>query len=184
MNELNDEIKDLVFSNFINGEIDEAINEHKKRLEQDPEWNIPKYYHIHTLVTAFIVGIMNADVWHKNYRIPPNVENVVNWISFNLQRHFKNDEIVKISLIEYKKLVSSWAYENPNFRKWNESDDETPIAIVSRYSSIPDKRDFIDLDVIIHNASIFLRDEKRKNEAFDREFDEKQYNTNENGLGI
>lgn len=176
MDDIEDTFQPIAEQLLFSGALEEACELNKQRLSRDPEWATPKHYHLHTLVTAFAVGIINADPWHKNYKIPPNFENVINWISFCIQEKYK-EVVVQVSLVEMGKNYREWADQNPYFLEWNESPKGTVIGITSRYSSTPEERDFIDLDALIQNAVLYLRDETRKNEEFDRKFEE-EYKTN------
>jgi hypothetical protein len=155
---------------LLSGLLDSAAEQQRRELEADAEWTTPKHVHAHRLVEAFAAGIIGADPWHHGYKLPPDFEGVVNWMAFNIQKHF-DVEVPIVSLIEMKALFTEWAHQHPGFLLWNETDQL--IGIAHRYQSVPDKRDFIDLGAAIHNAVIYLRNEHRRDEAFEREFEAK-----------
>ena len=156
----------LLFS----GVFEKAEEANKKRLLADLEWTKPKGTHVHILVRAFMHGVISADPWHKNYKLPPDFESVVNWIAFNIQKTYGDAIVVQISLMEMEKKFREWAGRHKSFLKWGEPDDGAPIAVVHACSPVLDKRDFIDLEALIRNASIFLRDKRQQEDAFDRKF--------------
>lgn len=155
----------------MSGALDRATEQRDRELAADPEWSTQKYVHVHVLLEAFAVGVISADVWHHNYKLPPDFEGVVNWIAFNIQKHWPKEEVVKVSLQELRFWFKLWADEHPSFREWNETKPGAPmVGVVSRYSSTPDERDFIDLDALIHNAVLHIRAHHRACEAFDQKF--------------
>ena len=151
------------------GAFEEADAASRRRLLADREWTEPKWTHVHAIVQAFIHGIISADPWHKNYRLPPDFESVVNWIAFNVQKTYGDEMVVQISLMELEKKLWEWARQHKSFLKWNEGDGPQ-IAIVHRDSPALGKRNFIDLDALLRNTSLFLRDKRRQEDDFDRKF--------------
>ncbi len=171
-----DQIQPLVESLHLSGALDEAMKARDQGLREDSEWTQKDWVHRHTLVECFAKGVISADPWHKNYRLPPNFEAVVNWISFCIQKHWEeHGEVVQTSLIEVSDLFHKWASENKDFLKWNEPEDpNTPAVVAScRYTPTPEVRDFIDLDALLGNAVLALRDKWRLDREFDRQFEEK-----------
>lgn len=69
---------------------------------------------------SFIVGVMRADPWYRGYRLPSNFESVINWISFCLQEEYGDEVVPKVSIIEIVDKFKKWAFEHPDFSKWNE----------------------------------------------------------------
>lgn len=172
-----DELLPMAEKLEFDGVLDEADAANRTRLEVDTEWSEPEYVHVHTLVTAFMHGISTADPWHKGYRLPPNFEAVVNWIAHCIQAEFKDTPVPKLSLIEIEDKFRGWAMQNPHFRAWNEPKDPgTVIAVTTRYAPTPDERDFIDLDALLRNASVFVRNEHRRERDFEERFDSRSPN--------
>lgn len=168
-----DVVRPIIESLELAGSLDELMAKHERAVRADPEWATPKHTHCHDLVVAFAAGVLRADPWHHGYKVPPGFDGVLNWIAFKVQEEFK-DEVVVLSLVEIKERFKRWAEEHPQFLKWNEPEDPgTVVGIVSRYTAIPNKRDFIDLGAIVHNATLYIRDDRRKNEDFDRRFEAK-----------
>jgi hypothetical protein len=76
------------------------------------------YLHVSTISTCFASAILMTDPWSSATKLPPNFENVVNWIMFNSRRHFE-DDVVPLSAVEACKLLRLWANENLAFRAWS-----------------------------------------------------------------
>ncbi len=170
-----EEAKRIAESLELDGTLDEVERQHAEGLRKDPEWSTPKYVHVAELLTSFAVGVLSADPYHKGYKVPPDYEAVVNWIAWKIREKFGGEEVVKISLMEIREWFLAWGNENPAFRKWGEPKDPgTIVGVVSRYSSTPTERDFISLEVIAHNAALYIRNQRRKNANFDYAFEIEQ----------
>jgi hypothetical protein len=167
-----DVVRPIIESMELAGSLDELLAKHERALRTDPEWATPKHVHCHDLVIAFAYGVLAADPWHHGYKVPPGFDSVLNWIAFKVQEEFK-DEVVKLSLVEIRDRFKRWGAEHPQFLKWNEAPPGVVVGVVSRYSAIPNERQFIGLDAIVHNAILYIRDKRRKDEAFDLAFDKK-----------
>lgn len=166
-----DLVRPIVESLELSGAFEEADKSAQARIMADSEWTTPRYTHVHELVEAFAVGVLRADPWHKNYRVPPGFDSVLNWIAFKVQEEFKDCLVPKLSLVEIKERFKKWGEENPQFMKWNEPlVPGTIIGIVSRYSATPEERDFIDLGALVHNAALYIRTERRENDRFEERF--------------
>lgn len=166
-----DVVRPLIESLELSGVLDKVAEEHALSLSRDPEWSTPRHIHAHTLVQAFAHGVLSADPWHKGYKVPPGLDGVLNWIAFKVQEEFKDELVPSLSLNEIKERFARWGAEHPQFLKWNEP--ETPgtiVAISSRYSPVPEFRDFIDLGALVHNAALYIRMERRENDRFEAEF--------------
>jgi len=170
-----DSIEDLpkVLSN--EAIFEEVASEHKARLAKDPEWANPRGTSITELIRGFVNGILTADPYYTGYKLPPNFESVVNFMSFELHKKFNNEWWCgDLSLIDIEKIYWDIANEHPDFRAWEEVPDGQPdLAIVTRYSPVHKERDWISLEVIVRNACVFIRDKRRQNDAFDKAFEEK-----------
>lgn len=113
---------------------------------------------------GFAYGVISADPWHKNYRLPENFEGVVNWIAFCAQHKYGLEtQVVQVSLLELEQLYWIWAEEHPEFKKWNElNTTKKLVSTTHRYSPMLEERDFIDLDALIRNAINYIRNEMRR----------------------
>lgn len=166
-----DLVRPIVEGLELSGILDQVAEAHQLTLQANPEWSTPRHVHVHTLVEAFAHGVLAADPWHKNYKVPPGFEGVLNWIAFKIQEEFKDNLVPKLSLIEIKERFQKWGEEHPQFLKWNEpATPGTVIGVVSRYSLTPEERDFIDLGALVHNAALYIRTDRRENDRFEERF--------------
>jgi len=132
-------------------------------LEADPEWVTQKLVHPAILVQCFVQGVTTADTWYSGYKLPPNFENVVNYVAFHVQRKWK-DSTIMLSLLDFEDFLRDICPENPFFVAWNVG---TGIMVPV---DEPISRQWISLDAIYRNATIALRDDNRLNEAFEIAF--------------
>lgn len=148
------------------------------RLSNDPEWNSKKD---NWTFRKEIVG--HFTMWacrQSPYGIPNGLENVCKYLNECLKTEFKwaNSGMEELSLCEINKALYSILYNQniTEFDNWNKcKKGKTPdVAYSSSYDveKHPDY-DFIDLDALLHNVCISIRDERRKNKKFDEDFDAK-----------
>jgi hypothetical protein len=152
---------------LLGGAFQEATELAWRAQEQDTEWNLPRWTHVHTLVEAFALGVVSADPWHHAYTLPPGFAEVVNHIAARLQAKHGRECVVQVSLIEVEEDFMAWGMEHPQFRQWNEPPDGALVRVVTRYTDTPGVRDFIDLHALVRNAVVWLRNERRREDAFD-----------------
>jgi len=164
-------LQPIAESLLFSGAFEQAEEANKKRFLADLEWTKPRWTHVRMIVRAFMHGVISADPWHKNYKLPPDFESVVNWIAFNVQKTYGDKEVVEISLMEMETKFREWAEQHKSYLKWNVPEDTTKVVAISHcYSPTPDKRDFIDLGALTRNATLFLRNERQREDAFNRKF--------------
>jgi len=86
--------------------------------------------------------------------------------------------MVNLGLCEINKLLYDILYEQnlEAFDLWNKTKiiRSPDVAFVSTYNSGNPDDDFIDLDALLHNVCISLRDKFRRDDKFDADF-EAQY---------
>jgi len=134
-------------------------------LESDPEWATQKPVHPGTLMQCFVQGVMAADTWYPGYTLPPNFENVVNYVAFHINRKWK--DVVMLSLLEFEDFLHDVCPENPFFVAWNVgsgSGFRVPFAK-------PTSRQYISLHEVYRGATVALRNDNRLNEAAILAFD-------------
>ena len=85
--------------------------------------------------------------------------------------------LAELSLCNINKLLYDILYEQgfSYFDNWNKSKKgNVEIQFTSRYSGREDPDyDFIDLDALLKNVCMDIRNERRDNDRFDKEFEEK-----------
>jgi hypothetical protein len=99
---------------------------------------------------------------------PPKLESVVGYLAASLRKHWSNDPCVtddwcKLSLNGISELLYDILWGLKLFHTWN---DKNVLL------------GWIDLDALITNVVVSIRDERRKHDAFDKKFNE------ENGTSI
>lgn len=164
MNELNDVIANLP----------KTYN----RLTDDPEWSISKnqWTFKKDIVGAFAMWACRQ----SPYGVPDGLENVCKYLNAALSSctNWGNIGMAECSLCDINRWLHEILYEQGirEFDNWNKcKKGNTPdIAFTSRYDGVKDPDyDFIDLDALLHNVCLSIRDERRKNKAFDEKFEKK-----------
>jgi len=160
--------------------VKETLKSHD-RLSGKPEWSNrkDKWTFKHTIVGAFAMAACRL----SPYGVPDGLENVCKYLNACLdEEFFWNDADMKeLSLCDISKALYSILYEQSisEFDSWNKckKGDTPEIQYVSRFCGRrnPDY-DFIDLDALLHYVCIIIRDERRKDVEFDKQFQLKHGN--------
>lgn len=147
------------------------------RLAGDSEWNTQEWTFKHDIVGAFAKWVCRQ----SPYNVPDGLENVCKYLNVALKSctdWSTADEMAKCSLVEINKWLYDILYEQgvEQFDAWNKcKKGRTPDI---QFTFATDKRDldydFIDLDALLHNVCIEIRDERRVNKAFDEKFEKEQ----------
>jgi len=151
--------------------IEEAGQKAEQRLWNDSEWAEPRVTSLKDIVTAFLVGTISADAWFDNYSVPSNFEIVANALSGAVMSKFGPGEFPNVSLLDIEAFYHEFIDATPLCREWN---DFPGSGFVTRYDATPKHRTFIDLDALIRNASVFIRDDRRTFDKFNADFDKRQ----------
>jgi hypothetical protein len=112
--------------------------------------------HVHQLVQAFAVGILEADPWHAGYTIAPKLDAVVNHVSRCVQVRFPGEDVLSLPLGVIERLYRAWTEQHPVMRGWNRLGNPPPTEYLPLHSSTPRARQFIDLDAVYRNAIAYL----------------------------
>ncbi len=161
------------------GLLDKAVLANDAELLRDPEWATPTYLHVHNIVIAFAFGVLSADPWYHGYSTPPGLAEVLDHVARRVQERWKS-EVEKVTLCELEDFYRECIETSPTATAWNEWDGPDVVA-VSRYSSTPNARSFIDLGALVRNAAVHVRDQWRREKAFDEAF-ERKYPTKADAL--
>lgn len=145
-----------------------------ERLADDSEWSEQQWVFPKDITGAFAMWACRQ----SPYGVPDGLESVCKYLHACLLKSVPWDvnEMAKLSLCEINKLLYEILYEQgvEAFNAWNRCrvGDTPEMAFSSRFDgpSDPD-RDFIDLDALLHNVSLTIRDERRKDKAFDEKFE-------------
>ena len=112
--------------------------------------------HVHQIVTAMAVGILEADPWHQGYTVAPKLESVVNHVSRCVQVRMRDCDVVRMTLGEIERLLRAWTEEHAIMRGWNRLGNPAQTEYVSREAGVSRRREFIDLDAVYRNAILYL----------------------------
>lgn len=162
---MNNEINPENFNDIIA----KTLQQQRESLYDDPEWTEKNWLHIGILFQAISVGILSADPHHKNYYVPKNFEKVINYYIQHIEEKFK-DTVINICLLKIEGINRKILFTCPEVLEWN---NIQTVSIISRYDEIPNTKQFMDLEAMIRNTSIYIRDYIRKNKEFDKKFNEK-----------
>lgn len=186
-NPFDDVIKEplLTEDGFVNpvcmSELEAAISDISptyQRLSDDAEWTSNRFTCRKEIVGAFAMWACRQ----SPYGCPTGLEIVCKYLNECLKTEceWNSGDIpwARLSLCDINKMLYDILYEKgvKAFDSWNECvAGKTPnIAFTSRYGQgdnyDPD-RDFIDLDALLHNVCLTIRDERRKSDEFDKRFD-------------
>ena len=153
-----------------------------ERLKNDTEWTKKNWLFIHDITGYLAMWAIRQ----SPYAYPEGLDKVIKYLDACLNTEIKKmkddnkiilDKMFKLSLCEINKMLYDILYEQgmKAFDNWNKcKKGNTPdISFTSRYDNQknPDY-DFIDLDALLHNVCISIRDERRKNDDFDRRYKE------------
>lgn len=147
-------------------ELEAAIKNMPKtfeRLFDDPEWNEEKITYYREIAGYFIHWAVRQQ---NNQKCLPNLENITNYLMECLRREFAKKDTTHygemgwgyFSLCQINKILYDILWDLPSFLDWN---DEKIIG-----------KEWLDLDALLHNVCISIRNERRKNEEFDKKFEE------------
>ena len=158
-------------------ELEAAIKNSPKlydRVADDGEWTKKRYTSKKHITSA----LAKWAVRQSPYPCPEELEIVVKYLDACLEKSVSWDKhgFVNLSLQEISKLLYKILYDD-NFKpfyRWNESKNISEgIKYVSRYDGPENPDDvFIDLDALLNNVCLEIRDERRINDAFDKKFEE------------
>jgi len=132
------------------------------RLAGNPEWSIERI-----VSDTDIVSALASSAIRQFCGCPPNLEKVVSYTLACLRvevfsKKSAEFRFADLSLCNINKLLWGYLGELDIFLDWNDS----------KYPS------WIDLSALLHNVCISVRDERRRNDDFDKRFEEKYSNGN------
>ena len=145
------------------------------RCADDPEWAEPQWTLRDEIVGYFAMWACRQ----SPYGVPDGLEDVCKYLYASLGSVAEwiggDCEMTKCSLCDVNRWLHEILYEQgvKQFDAWNVAKvGHTPdIQFTCAGDSIHPDRNFIDLDVLFHNVSLGIRDERRKNKAFDDKFE-------------
>ena len=129
-----------------------------ERLANDPEWT-KKHYITWRHITGHLAHWAVRNIAeHDSTPFPPGLETVIGYLNACIRPKFDNMGWAHLTLCEINKMLHDILMEDKTFNSWN---DEKIIS------------GWLDLDALLHNVCISIRDEERANRVFDEEFEKR-----------
>lgn len=131
-----------------------------ERLSSDPEWNTPRVTCIRHITGALAYWAIRQCFSDKNeIPCPPDIEKVVSYLYVAIRKRFNKFGWAELSLCDISKMLYDILYDQniSSFDQWN-----TDECLGSSW---------IDLDALLHNVCLTVRDERRVNDEFNRRFE-------------
>jgi len=151
-----------------------------ERLSSDPEWSTPGWIFRHEIVGA----LAKWAIRQCPQGIPTGLENVLGYLDACLKRSVNWDEcagMAQLSLCQINRLLHDILMNQgiEAFDNWNKTQAEldgkgktSDLQFNSRYGDPDPYYDFIDLDALLRNVCIDVRDERRADDNFNKKFEE------------
>ena len=160
-------------------ELAAAINnmpETYERLSNNQEWSEKRWTHYRDLTGGLAYWAVHqfagSDVG-KNYNqdknppyFAPGLENVIGYLSACIRPQFNDCGFKEMSLCDVNKMLWEVLRDCEIFKSWN-TEEVCGKA-------------WLDLSALLHNICLTIRNDRRKNDAFDAEF-EKQWTEKNSG---
>lgn len=153
-----------------------AMGKTHERLASDAEWSTQEkqWTFANDIVGAFAMWACRQ----SPYGVPDGLESVCKYLNACLLKSIPWDVngLKELSLCDVNKILYEILHDQgvSEFDAWNrfKKGDTPEINFVSAFGGPSDpNRDFIDLDALLHNVCLTIRDERRKNKAFDEAFE-------------
>ena len=128
------------------------------------------------MIAAFSTGIVLAYPYYPGYALPPNFEAVINRMATAMEARFSFSQgMAELSLLEIEDFWREFVETDEEATAWNRIGDveKDAVVAVSRYSAQATGPEFIDLGALVRNASVWLRNDRRRFDAFNAEFESK-----------
>lgn len=135
-----------------------------ERLQSDPEWSTPEITYYKEVTGFFALWSVRQ---LPNLPYPPNLEHLIGYLDACLRQEFltldPNSEWNQkgwgsFSLCEINKMMFDILEGTEQFDAWNTKDCLG--------------ENWLDLDALLRNVCVSIRDERRINKAFDKKFEE------------
>jgi len=145
-----------------------------ERKDDDEEWTKKRY----TNKKEITSGLAKNAVSQSPYACPYGLEGVVKYLDECLTKSVEWDQwgFTCLSLIDISKLLYDILYDQGFilFDNWNKPKRGDEAIVFFSRDSVPRDADydFIDLDALLHNVCIDIRNERREFDRFNKKFDE------------
>ena len=152
-----------------------------ERLSNDPEWNTPRltsyrditaglaYWAVHQLAAT---EMSETEFDFGPPAFPPGLEKVIGYLHACIRPKFDKFGWAQLSLCDISKMLHDILYEKniSIFDGWN-----TKEVLGSHW---------LDLDALLHNVCLTIRQDRREFERFNKEFDERFLKDNKHDKSI
>jgi hypothetical protein len=131
-----------------------------ERLAGDGEWNTPRWTFLREItgyLAHWAVRQIGCERTYDKTPFPPKLENVVGYLDACIRPRFDRQEMALLSLCDISRMLHEILMEEKFFLAWNDS-----TVLVN----------WLDLDALIHNVCVSIRNERRAFDAFDKAFEE------------
>ena len=173
---MDDQIKEIIESEEVQAEFAAACTNGRASLTQDPEWvfDQDQWTCPSDVVAAFVYSTIVSSGWFIGYQVPANFEKVINDLAKAIEAKWGDliptMQVFEVSLCDLLVFYERFIESSSECKAWEEIGGET---IISAFSPVPTKPQFISMDVLARNAVLHIRDQRRKHAEFDRKFEEK-----------
>lgn len=151
----------------------QAVPPTYERLAANGEWSIPNGLFRDWIPAALAKWAIRQSPYH----MPDGLVSVIGYLDACLKRAvpWNADDYAALSLCQINKLCHDILMDYKPFRLWNEPKrGKAQTQFVSAYDGPRDPdTDFIDLDALLHNVCLDIRNEWRAHKASDDEFERK-----------
>lgn len=138
-----------------------------ERCADDPEWNTKRITNWREIVAALAYWAINQiNSSSPTITHPPGLEKVLGFLSHSISSKFdKKTGWAEISLCDISQMLYDILYEQG-------------ISIFDGWNTKEVMRDhWLDLDALLHNICLTIRDNRREFDRFNKEFEEQQSNS-------
>lgn len=127
-----------------------------ERLADEPEWNTPRWTFLRE-VTSYVAHWAIRNIARPdNTPTPPGLEGVIGYLHACIRPRFNECEMAELSLCDINRLLHEILMPEKFFQVWN---DERVL------------KGWLDLHALLHNVCVSIRNERRKNDVFDKQFE-------------
>jgi hypothetical protein len=140
------------------------------RLQDNPEWTVKRITNYKEITGYCANWAIRQGYKEPHMAHPPNLEKVVSYLQACIRKEFDNDGWANLSLCDISKMLHGVLYEQSIsvFDDWNKEE-------VMGHN-------WLDLDALLHNVCLSIRDERRANDRFDKKFEEEHGKLEENEI--
>ena len=155
----------------INDAIHEAGAIVASRLSRDPEWTTPRYRSLKDVLGAVAMWAVRQ----SPYACPDDLDRVLCALAVAIGPRFPESLPAQHSLLAIEAMLRDHLLPMPQVAAWNErKNGRDGPGFCSAFSEPTPDDDFIDLDALVRNVAVQLRDEDRRWDAFNADFERSQ----------